>query len=96
MYEVVSTAVRDMMRRLRERLPHQTGRANCKIEPGVVVHLDARTNAVPGLTDQMGDGAAEFYFGRRVGFVAALVLEPLNLEAIARPVGEPARRDEAG
>ena len=66
------------MRRLRQRLPHQAGRADGKIEPGVVIHLDAGANAVSRLADQMGDGAAEFDFRRGVGFVAALVLEALQ------------------
>ena len=55
--------MRDVMRRLRQRLPHQAGGTNGEVEPGVVVHLDAGADAVTGLADQMSNGATEFDFG---------------------------------
>jgi hypothetical protein len=53
-------AVRDVMRRLRYRLPHQSRRSNGEIEPRVMVHLKPGADAVPRLADEMRDRAAKF------------------------------------
>ena len=51
---------------------------------------------LPGGADQVREGVPELDFGGRVGAVADLVLEPLQVERIARPVGQRARHQEAG
>lgn len=60
-----------------------------------MIHLEAGADAMSRLADQMRDRAAEFDFGRGVRPIARLVLQPLNLQAIARAVRQPAGDDEA-
>src|SRR5690606_19032613 len=48
------------------------------------------------LAHPLGPGAAILDFGGRIGAVAHLVLEPLDLDRVARSVGTPFRREEAG
>ncbi len=86
--------MRDMVGGLSHRLPHQSGRANGEVEPGIMVHLQARANAMTGFADEMPNGAAEFDFRRRVRLVAGFVLQPLNLQPVPRSVREPASDDE--
>ncbi len=85
-----------MMSGLRQRMTHESRRADREIEPRVMVHLQPFTNAVAGLANEMSNDTAEFDLGRSVGPVAALVLEPLDLQAIAGAVGQPACDDKTG
>jgi len=89
-------AIGNMVCGLRHRLTHQPGRTDRKVEPRVVVHGDAGTDAVTRLADEIPDRASELDFGRGIGFVAALVLEPLDLQPVAGAVRQPSRDDEAG
>ncbi len=84
------------MHRLRQRRPHQPGRADGAIEPGVIAHLDDGRDAAPLLADQLREGALEFDFARGVRLVAELVFQPVDAHGIARAVRRPARHQEAG
>src|ERR1700722_10171181 len=85
-----------MMSGLRQRMTHETRRADRKIKPRVMVHLEPCTNTVAGLANEVGDDTAEFDLGRSVGPVAALVFESLDLQAIAGAVGQPAGDHKTG
>ena len=82
--------------RLGQRPAHQAGRADGEIEPRQVRHGERRLDALPLLADQPAERAAILDLARGVRLVAALVLEPLDQQAVARAVGQPARQQEAG
>src|SRR6202035_386028 len=71
-------------------------RADREIEPRVMVHLQPCTNTVAGLANEMSNDTAEFDLGRSAAPVAALVLEPLDLQAIAGAARQPAGDDKTG
>src|SRR5579875_275970 len=85
-----------MMERLDERLAHQGGRADGAFEARALHHLDDGGNAASLLADESRPGVLVLDLRRGVGAIAELVLEPLQADAVARPVGEPARHEEAG
>ena len=89
-------ALRDMVERLRDAGAVAGGGADHAVEPRVVDHLDDRRHAAALLADHARPGAAELELAGGVGAVAELVLEPLDLEAVALAVGRPARHQEAG
>src|ERR1700674_3808933 len=60
-----------------------------------MVPLEPGADAVPGLADDVRDGPAELNLGRGIRLVAALVLEALDLQPVARSVRQPAGDDEA-
>jgi hypothetical protein len=62
----------------------------------VVDHLDDRRHPAALLADQPRPGAAELDLRGGIGAVAQLVLEPLDVDAIALTVGRKARQQEAG
>lgn len=84
------------MHRLSHRLPHQRGRPHHTVEPGRRHHLDDGAHPAALLTDPAGPRTVELDLARRVGTVPQLVLEPLDQEHVARPVGQHARYEEAG
>ena len=84
-----------VVHRLRHRLPHQPGRADAAVEPGVVAHLDDGRDAAALLADQLGIGAVEFHFAGGVRLVAELVLEPVDVQRVALAVRREARQQEA-
>ena len=88
-------AMRRVMRRLLDRHAHRGGRAEHAVEPRVVDHLDDRRHAASLLADEPRPRGVELDLARRVRAVAELVLEPLDVEAVARPVREHARDEEA-
>ena len=61
-----------------------------------MVHGDAGADTMTWLSDQVCDGPPELDFGRCVGFISALIFEPLNLQPVARSIWKPASNDEAG
>ena len=87
-------ARRRVMDRFRQRPTHQPGRADGEVEPRQMGHGERRLDALALLADQPAQRAAIFDLARSVGAVAALVLEALDQQAIARAVGQPARQKE--
>jgi hypothetical protein len=75
--------------------PHPGRGADGAVEPRVVDHLDDRRHPATLLADEAGPGAAELDFAGGIGAVAQLVLEALDVEAVALAVGSPARHQEA-
>lgn len=75
---------------------HPARRADDAVHPGHVDHLDDGAHAAPLLPDAPGDRAVVLDLGGGVGAVAELVLEPLQVHAVALPAGQDARQEEAG
>ena len=71
------------------------GRAEHAVEPRVVDHLDDRRHAAALLADEPCPRRRELDLARRVRAVAELVLQPLDVKAVARPVRQHARDEEA-
>ena len=84
------------MGRLGHRLAHPGGRPDDAIQPGVADHLDDGRNAPALLADQRRPGAVELDLARGVGPVAELVLQALEGDSVALPVGGPPGQGEAG
>jgi len=55
-----------------------------------------RRDPAPGLTDDVGQGSVQLDLRTGVGAVAELVLEALEMDAVARAVGQDPRHQEAG
>ncbi len=85
-----------VMDRPRRPPAHAGGGADHAVEPGVIDHLQDRPHPFPLLAHETGPGGAEFHLARRVRAVAELVLEPLEMEAVARAVRREAGEEEAG
>jgi hypothetical protein len=88
-------AVRGMVGRLGDGAAHQPGRAEHAVEPGVVDHLDDRPDAAALFADELRERAVEFDLRRGVRAVAELVLQPLDVEPVARPSREHPREQVA-
>ena len=88
-------AMRGVMRGLRDRTPHQAGRAEHAVEPRVHDHLDDRRDAATLLADTPRPRALEPDLRRRVRAVAELVLQPVDVERVAPAVREDARQQVA-
>ena len=80
-------AVTRVMQRMRQSRSHQAGGSNRAILPRQLHHLDDGADALALVADALGIGAGEFDFGRRVGAVAELVLQPLKLDRVDRAIG---------
>ena len=61
-----------------------------------VRHFDDGADAAAFLAEHDGVQVVEFDLGAGIGLVAALVLQPLQLQPVARPVRQPAGGQEAG
>src|SRR6476661_9744512 len=79
-------AIASMMQRVREPGSHQARRGNRAILPRQLHHLDDGADTLALLADALGISAVELDFGRRIGTVAELVLQPLELDRIDRAV----------
>ena len=75
-----------MVERLRERDAHPGGAAERAVEARVRHHLQDGGDAASLLTDEVGEGGIEFHLAGGVAPVPELVLEPLQAEAVLRPV----------
>src|SRR5205823_7569719 len=82
--------------RLDQRLTHSCCSADHTVEPGMVDHLHDRAYAASLVAHQPRPGVLELHFGGRVASVAELVLQPLQVEAIALPFRRPARQEKTG
>jgi len=76
-------------------LAHDGGPTHAAVQPRVGHHLDDGGHASSLLTDQPGQRPVQLDLRGGVGAVAELVLEPLQVEGVARPVGEHAGNQEA-
>src|SRR5438093_8664941 len=88
--------MRRMPGRLRDTRAHPGGGAGRAVEPRVVDHLDDRRDAAALLADHPRPGAPKLDLAGGIRAVAELVLEALDVEAVALAVGGPARQEEAG
>jgi hypothetical protein len=86
----------NMVSCLCDRLTHQPGRSDREIKAREMVHGNASADTMTRLSDQVCDGPPELDFGRGVGFVSALIFEPLNLQTVARSIRKPASDYETG
>ena len=75
-----------MVERLRERDAHPGGAAERAIEARVRDHLQDGRHAAAFLADEVREGGVEFHLAGGVAPVPELVLEPLQAEAVLRPV----------
>ena len=89
-------AVGGVMCRADDARAHAGGGADHAVQARVADHLDDRRHAAAGLADHARPRAVELDLGRRVGVVAELVLQTLDVELVARAVGQDARQQEAG
>jgi hypothetical protein len=85
-----------VVNRLVQGRAHHSRERHHDVETRVVSHLDQRRDAASGLAHEPGRRAAVFDFRRCVRPVAALVLQALDEEGIARAVGQRTRHEEAG
>ena len=69
-----------VMQRMRQPRPHQAGGSDRAILPRQLHHLDDGADALALVADALGIGAVKLDFGRGVGAVAELVLQPLELD----------------
>ena len=76
-------------------LAHQSGRADGEIQPRQMGVREDLADAVTFLPDQPSQSIVILDLARRVGAIAALVLEPLYAHRVARAVGQEARHEEA-
>ena len=83
-----------VMQRMRQPRAHQAGGGNRAILPRQLHHLDDGADALALVADALGIGAGELHFGRRIGAVAELVLQPLKLDRVDRAVRRKARHEE--
>jgi hypothetical protein len=81
--------------RLIQRRAHQTCRGHGGIEPRVMHHLENGAQPRALIAEPMGNGSVILDFGRGIGAIAKLVLQPLNPDAIARAL-KPAWHQKAG
>ena len=88
-------AVAGMMHRLYDGLPHHPRRAGGAVEAGVGAHFEDGGNAAAFFAKRVRPRIDEFDLGRGIRAVAEFVLQALDVNAVARPVGEPARHEEA-
>ena len=84
-----------VMRCLLHRRAHRRGRPEHAVEARVVDHLDDRRHTASLLADEPRPRGLELDLARRVRAVAELVLQPLDVEAVARAVRQHARDEEA-
>lgn len=86
-----------VMQRQRQRPAHEPGRADRKIKPRQMRHLERGADTPALLADEKRIGLVIFDFARRIRTIAALLLflEPLDEQAVACAVGQRARNEEA-
>ena len=87
-------SMRSIMQRVRERTPHHPGAADHAIEPRVLNHLQDRCDASSWFAQRPRHRIVELHFRRRIRTVAELVFEPIDLDGVARSVGEKARQQK--
>ncbi len=85
-----------VMQRMREPGSHQASGCNRAILPRQLHHLDDGTDALAFVADALSIGAYEFHLRRRIGAVAELILQPLELNRVDRSVGHKARHEKTG
>src|SRR5258707_15281148 len=83
-----------MVHGLYDRLPHHPRRAGDAVEARVGAHFQDGRNAAAFFAHQMRPNIDEFDFGRGVGAVAELVLQPLDVNPIECASGQPARHEK--
>ena len=84
-----------MVYSLGERSAHDAGRGQRAIETRQRHHVEDGADAGIGVAEQEAERIVEFDFGRGVGTVADLVLQPLELQAVRRAIFQQARDEEA-
>ena len=84
-----------VIERQRQRLAHQPGGADGEIEPRQMRVAQDLADAVALLADQPRQRVVILDLARGVGAVAALVLQALDADGVARPVRQEARHEEA-
>jgi hypothetical protein len=89
-------AVRDPMAEVIERGAHQARRRTRGVETRVMHHRQDRRYTAPRLAHQMRQRAVILDLGRGIGAVPELVLQPHQVDGVARAVGQPAWDEEAG
>ena len=89
-------AVRRVPRRVGDAPAHAGGGADHAVQARVADHLDDRRHAAAGLADELRPGAVQLDLARGVGAVAELVLQALQVQRVARAVGQDPRQREAG
>ena len=89
-------AMSRVMQRMREPRPHQAGGGNRAILPRQLHHLDDGADALALVADALRIGAGEFHLGRRIGAVAELVLQALELDRVDRSIRLEARHEKTG
>jgi hypothetical protein len=88
-------AVLGVVRRVDDARAHARRRADHAVQARVADHLDDRRHAAAGLADHARPRAVQLDLTRRVGAVAELVLQALDVELVARTVGQDARQQKA-
>ena len=81
---------------LHQRLPHQRCSSNYTIQAGVLHHFDDGGQAPALLADGLCPGIVKLDFGGRIGSIAQLLLEPLDMKPVALAVRSPARQQKTG
>ncbi|CFP77125.1 Uncharacterised protein [Bordetella pertussis] len=90
-----SLALRGVMQGLRHRLAQQRRAAQHAIQPRSRGHLQQYRGPAPRLAQHGAPGLLELHFGTGVAAIAQLVLQAAQAHGIARPIGHPARHEEA-
>ena len=88
-------AVRRVMGRLRDGVAHEGRGPDHAVEARVVDHLDDRPYSPPLFPHHDRPRVVELDLRRRVGAVAQLVLEALDVKGVAFSIGQDARKQEA-
>ena len=89
-------AVGGVVDRVDHARAHPGRRSDHAVQARVADHLDDRRHAASGLADHPRPGAVQLDLRGGVGVVAELVLQALDVEGVARAVGEDPRQQEAG
>ena len=82
--------------RVSDGRPHPGRRAERAVQARVADHLDDRRDAAPGFADEVGQGSVQLDLRARVGAVAELVLQALEVDLVTGAVGQDPRHEEAG
>jgi hypothetical protein len=89
-------AVAGVVQGLHQRLTHHAGAAENAIQARVRAHFEDGRNPAAFFAHQMRPRVDEFDFRGGVGAIAELVLQALDVDSVARAVGQPARHEQAG
>ncbi|MNI12340.1 hypothetical protein D3C73_655180 [compost metagenome] len=83
------------MNGLGERCAHDASRSDRAIKPRQRDHIEDGANTRTRFTEQITECIGELDFGRRVGAITDLVLQPLELQTVGRTVFQKTRNEEA-